>query len=162
MPNPNQRAGRLWEEDVSRFLREHGHPAADTIRIRHPDRGDIGGVEDWTLECKAIGPAGPRLNDPRGAWRAIRENGTIVLGTQNPDEAYRIFEAAFKAGQASVNRFDMAAAVDQLGKARAQTGTPYGAVLRKRRGHGPGDGFAIMPVSMLAGLMTRLAESEEA
>jgi hypothetical protein len=119
VPNPNQRAGRLWEEDVSRFLREHGHPAADTIRIRHPDRGDIGGVDDWTLECKSIGPG-------------------------------------------SAGRFDMAAAVDQLGKARAQTGTPYGAVLRKRRGHGPGDGFAIMPVSMLAGLMTRLAESEEA
>jgi len=55
----------------------------------------------------------------------------------------------------------LAEAIDQLGKARAQTGTPYGAVLRKRRGHGPGEGFAIMPIGMLVGLMTRLAESEE-
>jgi hypothetical protein len=119
MPNANQRAGRAWEEDAARYLREHGHPGADTIRIRHPDRGDIGGVEDWTLECKGLGPG-------------------------------------------SAGTFDMPAALDQLGKARAQTGTPYGAVLRKRRGKGVSEGFAIMPIGMLAGLMTRLAESEEA
>jgi hypothetical protein len=119
MPNANQRAGRAWEEDTARYLREHGHPAADTIRIRHPDRGDIGGVAEWTLECKSIGPG-------------------------------------------SAGRFDMAEAVDQLGKARACNGTPYGAVLRKRRGKGVAEGFAILPIGMLAGIMTRLAEMDEA
>jgi hypothetical protein len=152
MPNPNQRAGRAWEEDAARFLREHGHPAADTIRIRHPDRGDIGGVEDWTLECKAPGPG------DAAARGEVAAKGAAAYRHRDPVEA---FLAGFVVGSKHPpGRFDMAAALDQLGKARAAAGTPYGAVLRKRRGHGPGDGFAIMPVSMLVGIITRLAESE--
>jgi hypothetical protein len=157
MPNPNQRAGRAWEEDTARYLREHGHPAADTIRIRHPDRGDIGGVEDWTLECKSIGPRATGQGDEAFRAWSIRQGTRAPVRGQLAAEA---FLAGFVAGQKDAGRFDMAAAVDQLGKARAQTGTPYGAVLRKRRGHGPGDGFAIIPVSMLVGIITRLAESE--
>lgn len=122
MPNPNQRAGRAWEEDAARYLRDHGHPAADTIRIRHPDRGDIGGVPEWTIECKAPGP-----------------------------------------NTGAVHRVTLAGWMDQLGKARAQAGTPYGAVLFKRARAGTDRAYMIVEFGMGAGIMRRLAEegSEE-
>jgi hypothetical protein len=154
MPNANQRAGRAWEEDAARFLREHGHPAADTIRIRHPDRGDIGGVAEWTLECKSIGP---------GDVRARGEIAAAAAAAYRHRHPVDAFLAGFVAGgKYAPGRFDMAEAVDQLGKARACNGTPYGAVLRKRRGKGVAEGFAILPIGMLAGIMTRLAEMDEA
>jgi hypothetical protein len=115
VPNPNQRAGRAWEEDAARFLREHGHPAADTLRVRHPDVGDIGGVEDWTLECKAPGPGSSgRLYLPK--W------------------------------------------MDQLGKARASAGTPYGAVVFRRSRATADRAFMIVEFGMGAAIMRRLAE----
>ena len=55
MSSPNQVKGARWEETTARFLREHGFPGAERIRVKHPDRGDIGGLTEWTVECKTIG-----------------------------------------------------------------------------------------------------------
>ena len=55
MSSPNQVKGARWEETTARFLREHGFPGAERIRVKHPDRGDVGGLTDWTIECKNIG-----------------------------------------------------------------------------------------------------------
>ena len=155
MPNPNQRAGRDWEEAVARYLRDNGFPAADTIRVRHPDRGDIGGVPDWTLECKAIGP---RNGAPTTAPEAAREHSR----PGDSPEVYRAFLAGWAAAQAAAPRFDMAAAMDQLGKARAQAATPYGAVIRKRRAHGVDRGFMIVEFAPGVAMMRRLAEEGNA
>ena len=158
MPNPNQRAGRDWEETVARYLRDNGFPAADTIRVRHPDRGDIGGVPDWTLECKAIGP---RNGAPTTVQAAFAQLYPGALAT-TPDTPRRAFAAGWAAAQAAAPRFDMAAAMDQLGKARAQAATPYGAVIRKRRAHGVDRGFMIVEFAPGVAMMRRLAEEGNA
>jgi hypothetical protein len=59
MTSPNQVKGARAEETVARFLREHGFPGAERIRVKHPDRGDIGGLTDWTIEVKNIGKLTP-------------------------------------------------------------------------------------------------------
>lgn len=152
MPNPNQRAGREWEEAIARLLRETaGFTDAERTVVRHPDRGDVGGVPEWTLECKAIGPRPGVPTTAAAAFRAYK-----------PSQAGPVAEKAFLAGwaaaQAASPRFDMAAAMDQLSKAQATNGTPYGAVIRKRRAHTPDRGFMIIEFGMGAGIMRRLAE----
>lgn len=151
MANPNQRAGREWEEDTARLLRDSGFPDADRIVVRHPDRGDIGGVPDWTIECKSIGP---RPGVPTTAVRAF--------GAWAPDGSGAgprvAFNAGWKAAQAASPRFDMSAAMDQLSKSQAANGTPYACVVRKRRGSGAERGFMIVEFAMGAGIMRRLAE----
>ena len=54
MPNSNQRAGSNWEVEAAEYLRDQGLKTIERIRIKHPDRGDLGGMTDWTIECKAI------------------------------------------------------------------------------------------------------------
>lgn len=152
MPNPNQRAGREWEESCARLLRETaGFTDAERTVVRHPDRGDIGGVPDWTLECKGVGPRPGVPTTVQGAFGAWAPDGSGA----GPRVA---FAAGWRAAQAAAPRFDMAAALDQLSKAQATNGTPYGAVIRKRRNHGPDRGFMIVEFGMGAGLMRRLAE----
>jgi hypothetical protein len=153
MPNRNLRSGRDWEEAVARYLREHGFPQAEVMRVHHPDRGDVGQVEDWTIECKGIGSA----DGPRTHQAAFRAWG----GRDDAAEFRKTFLAGWEAGQAALGRFDMSGAVDQLGKARAQNGHPYGAVFRRRRNYGPAEGFAIMPVGQAVAIMRRLAEETE-
>jgi hypothetical protein len=151
MPNPNQRAGREWEESCARLFREGGFPDTERIVVRHPDRGDLGGVPDWTLECKSLGP---RHGVPQTLQAALSDY-TRAGGIPTPGGA---FTAGWKAAQAASPRFDMAAAMDQLAKSRATNGTPYGALLRKRRGFGPERGFMIVELSMGAAIMRRLNE----
>ena len=55
MPNANLVKGARAEETVARGLRERGFPGAERMRVKHPDRGDIGGLLDWTIEIKNIG-----------------------------------------------------------------------------------------------------------
>jgi hypothetical protein len=61
MPSPNQAEGARWEETVARFLREQGFTGAERIRVKHPDRGDIGGLTDWVIECKNTNPKDGRF-----------------------------------------------------------------------------------------------------
>jgi hypothetical protein len=59
-------------------------------------------------------------------------------------------------------RFDMAAAMDQVLRARARRGTPYAAVVRKRKMHPAARAFVIMELGQWAALMRRLDELEAA
>lgn len=158
MPNSSQRAGRLWEEDAARELRDGGHPKADTARVRHPDRGDIDGVEDWTVECKAIAPSSSPATCPAAfkAWALAHPGSAVPQATQRA-----AFLAGWAAGQAAIPRFDMAAAMDQATAAQARKGTPYAVVLRKRRGKPAAQGFAMMPLAMWSAIARRLAEEPE-
>ena len=75
MPNEYLRAGRAFEERIARALREdYGFPGAETIRVKHPDRGDIGGILDWTIECKGIayGHEGARFDLSEASNQAMR------------------------------------------------------------------------------------------
>jgi len=54
MPGPEQTGGARWETDCERYLNQHGFPGCQRERIRHPDRGDLGGLAGWTIECKGI------------------------------------------------------------------------------------------------------------
>lgn len=42
------------------FLKDNGFPFADRrVKTGAKDKGDIGGVLDWVIECKAPGPGKP-------------------------------------------------------------------------------------------------------
>lgn len=48
-----RRKGPAFERDVADYLAANGHPLADRrVKTGAKDRGDIGGVPGWTLECK--------------------------------------------------------------------------------------------------------------
>jgi hypothetical protein len=54
MVNANQAKGARAEATVEAGLLRAGHPKAERIRVKHPDRGDIGGIGGWTIEVKNI------------------------------------------------------------------------------------------------------------
>lgn len=51
----NQAVGYRAERRVVEFLQGHGWPGAHRMVVHHPDRGDVGGVQDVTIEVKSIG-----------------------------------------------------------------------------------------------------------
>jgi hypothetical protein len=150
MPNRQQRAGTDWEETCAADARAAGFPKAERIRVKHPDRGDIGHVPAWTLECKSPGP--PTVHTHDTAWQAFRPK--LAAGATLADA----FLAGYLAGQKHGVRFDLAAAMDQAGKAQAQNGTPYAAVLRKRPRAVSARGYAIMEASQFWAIARRLDE----
>jgi hypothetical protein len=155
MPNPNRRAGTAWEEDAARDARTvGGFREAERAVVKHPDRGDIRGVPGWTLECKSPGPH--VSHTPEAEWRKLRPDA--VAGMSPSD----LFLRGFLAGQKATTRFDIAGAMDQLAKAQAETGTPYGAVLRKRPRAASARGYAIMEMSQFWAVAQRLAGRPEA
>jgi hypothetical protein len=153
MPNRNQRAGGDWEETCARDARESGgFLHAERTRVKHPDRGDIGHVDGWTIECKSPGP--PAIHTPDAAWgKWARAHGIAVSTTADA------FLAGYLAGQKDTPRFDLAAAMDQVAKARAETGTPWGVVLRKRPRSVSARGYAIMEASQFWAIARRLADA---
>ena len=46
----NLSKGKRWMFDVAAWLREHGFPGAEVIAQN--GRADLGGLLDWTVECK--------------------------------------------------------------------------------------------------------------
>lgn len=156
MPNRQQRAGGDWEEACARAARDAGFARAERTRVKHPDRGDVGHVDGWTIECKSPGPH--ILHTPDAAWekwaRAHRAPAGGGASTTLLADAYL---AGYVAGQQHTPRFDIAAAMDQVGKARAQTGDPYGVVLRKRPRAVPGRGYAIMEMDQFWAIARQLA-----
>lgn len=56
MTSPQQAASAAFEERMARYLRESGETGAERLRVKHPDRGDIGHVPGWTIEIKGIAP----------------------------------------------------------------------------------------------------------
>jgi hypothetical protein len=149
MPNRNQRAGSDWEEASARAARDAGFKDAERTRVKHPDRGDIGHVPAWTIECKSPGPAVTRT--PEAAWSALKP--AAAAGMSPAD----LFLQGFMAGQKATTRFDIAGAMDQLSAARAHTGDPFGVVLRKRPRAVPARGYAIMEMSQFWDIARRLA-----
>lgn len=149
MPNRNQRAGADWEEAAARDARQvGGFKDAERTRVKHPDRGDIGHVPRWTIECKSPGPAVTRT--PEAAWRSLTP---AAVGGMSPSD---LFLRGFLAGQKATTRFDIAGAMDQLGKAQAETGDPYGVVLRKRPRAVSARGYAIMEMSQFWAIAAHL------
>jgi hypothetical protein len=76
-----QSASADYERRVAAYLRDHGHPEAERTRAGadlserfefRPDRGDIKGVQGWTLELKSIAPRYgkkcPECGEPRGRF----------------------------------------------------------------------------------------------
>ncbi len=53
MTSSNQ-VGTAWARDVERYLLRQGFTGAERLAVKHPDRGDIGGLLEWTIECKAM------------------------------------------------------------------------------------------------------------
>ncbi len=52
--NPSKRKGTQFETDVVIYLRDHGFPNVERRALRgNLDCGDIAGIPDWVLECKA-------------------------------------------------------------------------------------------------------------
>jgi hypothetical protein len=45
-----------FEERIALEFRTAGFRGAERIRVKHPDRGDLGGLTDWTIECKSVAP----------------------------------------------------------------------------------------------------------
>jgi hypothetical protein len=103
MTSPSQRAGSRWEEDCARYLREEGgQHGAERIRVKHPDRGDIGGVTEWTIECKGIAPGSGGRFDMAAAMNQLAA-AQKTTGTQwgvmirkrkqaGPERAYAVME----------------------------------------------------------------------
>ena len=54
MTNPQRRTGSSFENEIVKFLRDHGHPFAERAygAGRPDDRGDIDGLPGWVLEAK--------------------------------------------------------------------------------------------------------------
>ena len=54
MSNPSGAKGSRWERRLADYLKTHGHPHADRrVKTGRNDKGDIAGIEGWTLEAKA-------------------------------------------------------------------------------------------------------------
>lgn len=154
MTSPVQAAAARWEEDAARYLRDHGFPA-ERQRVKHPDRGDVGGVPDWTLECKGLDKMARRKAGPSfDAYIQARKN-VISDGWELED----YFMAGFEAGRLSEPRFDMARAMDQAMRARAVNGHPYAAVIRKRSGMPAARAYVIVELGVMAPIMQRLEEA---
>lgn len=52
--NKSKRKGTAFETEVVRFLQENGFPQAERRALRgNKDCGDIAGIPNWILECKA-------------------------------------------------------------------------------------------------------------
>jgi hypothetical protein len=45
-----------FEERIADEFRRGGFPGAERMRVKHPDRGDLLGIPDWTIECKSVAP----------------------------------------------------------------------------------------------------------
>ena len=117
----NKTAGRAWELEFPRYMRERGFTGAESSNNSlskadqfKPDLGDTDGITDWTIELSSPGPS----------------NG----------------------------RFDLPRKMDQLSRAMARTGTPYGMVVRKRKFSPTGRAFCIVELEPFAGIMRRLDE----
>lgn len=55
-----QHRGPRFERQVADYIKEQGFPFADRrVKTGAKDKGDIGGVPGWVLECKAPGPGKP-------------------------------------------------------------------------------------------------------
>lgn len=54
MTSALQQAGSEFETRLEAEFLRHGFTDARRIRVKHPDRGDIGGVPGWTVEAKGI------------------------------------------------------------------------------------------------------------
>ena len=53
--NPSKRKGTAFETSVVRYLNDHGYPHAERRALTgNQDRGDIAGIPDFALECKAV------------------------------------------------------------------------------------------------------------
>jgi Holliday junction resolvase len=54
MTSPQRRKGSHFERDVVAYFQNHGFPFVERAygAGRPDDRGDIDGLEHWTLECK--------------------------------------------------------------------------------------------------------------
>ena len=163
MASRNQRAGTDWEEACARDARASGgFRTAERAVVKHPDRGDIRGVPEWTIECKSPGPAAVYTPDHAwGEW-ARRFDVPVTGAAGGMVTMADAFLAGWVAGQKHGPRFDIATAMDQVSKARAETGDPYGVVLRKRPRAVPGRGYAIMEMSQFWAIARRLAEEGEA
>jgi hypothetical protein len=55
MTSTNQAKGARAETTVAAALRSYGFLGAERARVKHPDRGDISGLTEWTVEVKNIG-----------------------------------------------------------------------------------------------------------
>lgn len=51
--NKPKRAGTAWESAVCRYLNERGLKVVRRALTGGKDQGDIYGLDNWTLECKA-------------------------------------------------------------------------------------------------------------
>lgn len=48
----SRRKGRVWENAVVRWLREHGFPWVKHNEYLDASEGDILNIEGWSIECK--------------------------------------------------------------------------------------------------------------
>jgi Holliday junction resolvase-like predicted endonuclease len=54
MANPSGRKGASWEKEVANYLKDHGFPLTERrVKNGRYDRGDISGVRNTVIECKA-------------------------------------------------------------------------------------------------------------
>lgn len=151
-------AAARWEEDAARYLRDGGLAGAERQRVKHPDRGDIGGVPDWTIECKGLDKMARRKVDAAWADWSHVEPAVHLASANNAQTMRDAFEAGYEAGRLAVPRFDMARAMDQAMKARAVNGHPYAAVIRKRSGMPAGRAYFITELGLAVSIMRQLEE----
>lgn len=51
--NKSKRKGSKWEKDVADYMTSRGLPVVRQVTAGKLDRGDLWGLVNWVLECKA-------------------------------------------------------------------------------------------------------------